>query len=748
MTFRVSPGVYPRIIDDSIQPNYTNPSIAAAVGGARRGPLGPRYITSYKTRKLLYGASDPSWGHFVDCCDAYLSVGRNLYMNRVVASDAKYGLGLVSNNKIAGVPAGTSFTTIPSGSDVPFDQVNRTVKDIEFVGTFVSDTSIAYSVNGTSGTVAFATNHEQTMTNLRQALQSALDGLSPGGFVWLIPLGSQHQQIRVVSPQAITLSLTATTSGSGAPTAAVRDADWLCFVTSQNPGKWSANDSSSKTPGVAVGITNVDVGIPERKTMSFSQALVTGNTFAMTVNGHNISVAFATDNNTTLNAIAAAYVSAMGGGSASVVASGSGGSGNRQIVFVAPDSATSLSFSAISITGGVSQALVTYTTTLNATSSTGGFNFVVYENANFVQPDELFSCTYNDGTDGLGNPTGLGYVINDGPRKSPRVRVTVNPFFSGKVYGSTSPTNSNLDRYLGGGLDGSLPSTQQVVAGWDDFANPEKITVRILINCGYATPEVHQKMVNLAKSRMDCIAILDTPSDQQDPQDAVNYRNNVMNIDSMWGALYTPDVLIYDQVMGARRYVPPSGLVAAQYAYTDQVAREWFAPAGLTRGLISQALDLRVIYDEGDRDLLSSAQVNAIRKFGPAFPIWGEYTLQQQMSALQSVPVVRLMIKVITEAANVVAYSVFEPNNPFTWHRIRTRVNAVLDPIEQEDGITDKYVQCDETNNTPDVIDQRVCKVAMWIKPTLSILYLQLDAIVTRQSATFSVEMVASSNQY
>lgn len=748
MTFRVSPGVYPRIIDDSILPNYTNPSIAAAVGGARRGPLGPVYITSYKKRKLLYGVSDPSWGHFIDSCDAYLSVGKNLYMDRVVANDAKYGLGLISNNTSAGDPAGTSYTTIPSGSDVPYDQVNREVHDVEFTGTFVTGTSFYTRINGTPITVNYSTSHEQTMINIRQALQSALDTIAPGGYVWLVPLGNSHQQIRIITPEAITLAFTNTQmSGSGAPTVEIRDADWICFVTAQNPGKWSANDASSKTPGVAVGITNVDVGIPERKTLSFSQALVSGNTFVMTANGHAISVPFATDNNTTLQAIAAAYTAATGG-AASVVSSGVGSSSNRQIVLVAPDSSTSIVLSGINITGGVSQALVTYVTSLNGTRSTGGFNFVVYENANFAQPDELYSCTFEDGTDGLGNPTGFGYVINSGPNKSSRVRVVVNPFFSGKVNGSTSPTNSNLDRYLGGGLDGSLPSTQQVVAGWDDFANPEKITVRILINCGYATPEVHQKMVNLAKKRMDCMAVLDTPSDQQEAQAAVNYRQNVMNIDSMWGALYSPDILIYDQVMGARRYVPPSGYVAAQYAYTDQVSREWFAPAGLTRGLISQALGLRVVYDEGDRDLLSSAQVNAIRKYGAAFPIWGEYTLQQQMSALQSVPVVRLMIKVITEAANVTAYSVFEPNNPFTWHRIRTRLNGLLGPIQTEDGITEFYVQCDETNNTPDVIDQRVCKVAMWIKPTLSILYLQLDAVVTRQSATFSVEMVAAKNQY
>lgn len=745
MTFRVSPGVYENIIDDSIQPNYVNPSIAAAVGGALRGPLGPTWVTSYKRRKLLYGPSVPSWGFFLDSVDSFLTVGTNLYMDRVVAADATYGLGLVSNNVLGGQPAGTSFTEIPSGSEVPYDQVNRDVQDVEFTGTFASGSSVEVTINATPVTVPFTTSHAGTMTAICQAIQTTLDGLAPGGYAWLVPLGSAYHEIRVISPEAITLDMTVVPAGSGAPTCVVREADWLCFVTSENPGAWCSPGNSLKTPGVAVGIANVDVGVPERVTLSFSQSLVTGNTFATNINGHAISTAFTTDNNTTLSAIAAAYVAAFPGASASVISSGGA---NRQIVLVAPDSSTPITINSIGVTGGASQPLVSYVVTLNPTPSTGGFNFVVYENATFAAPDELFSCTYHDGVDGLGNPTGLAYVVNEGANKSPRVRVVVNPLFSGRVYGSTGVTNSNNNRYLRGGLDGSLPSTQQVVAGWSDFADPEKITVRILINCGYASPEVHQTMVNLAAKRMDCFAICDTPSDQQESSAAANYRNNVMNVSSFWGALYTPDVLIYDSNLGARRYIPPSGLVAAQYAYTDKVSAEWFAPAGLTRGIISSALGLRELYDEGDRDMLSSAQVNAIRKYGPSFPIWGEYTLQPQMSALQSVPVVRLLITVMTEAADVVAYSLFEPNNPFTWHRIRTRINAVLDPIVVGQGITDKYVQCDGTNNTPDVIDQRVCKVAMWIKPVLSILYIQLDAIVTRQSATFSVEMSASYNQY
>jgi hypothetical protein len=742
MTFRVSPGVYPRIINDSIQPNYVNPSIGAIVAGSRRGPLGPRHISTYKERVSLYGATDPSWGHGLDAIDAFLLQSNECWFNRVVSADATYAMGLISNNVIGGFPAGTSFTSIPLGSAVPFDQVNRDVQDLEFTGTFAAGHSIVLTINSVSSpSIPFTTDHNTTIEAIRQAAQNILDGIAAGGLAWTVPVGSNRQVIRLISPQAVTLTVSAAITGAGHPTYVAREADWLAFVVSENPGAWGN--------GVAAGIASVDTGIPQRITLSFSAAITSGATINATINGIALTpVVFTGNNDTTLGNLITAYTTAFPGGSGQVVTAGTPGSGARQVILIAPDSNTKLEVSVLTVTGGSGSVSTTWRQTLNNTPSTGAFSFVVYENKNFVNADETFNSTYADGVDGLGNPTGFAYIVNMGPRRSPRVRVHTNPFFSGRVYGVTNVTNSNYERYLAGGFDGALPSTQQVVTGWDDFANQEKITVRILINAGYSVPEVHQKMVAIAGARQDCIAILDVPSDQQDPQSAHNYRVNVADIDSWWGAMYSPDILIYDQTMGARRYVPPSGIVAGQYAYTDKVARSWYSPAGLTRGVIGQALGLRYTYEEGDRDLLSSAQVNVIRKYGSAWVIWGEYTLAQQMSALQSVGVVRLMIDVMTEAADVAAYSVFEPNTPFTWHRTRTRINAILAPIQNDEGITDFYVQCDASNNTPDVIDQRVMKIAMWIKPVLSALYIQLDGIVTRQSAVFSLEMAAANNQF
>ena len=64
------------------------------------------------------------------------------------------------------------------------------------------------------------------------------------------------------------------------------------------------------------------------------------------------------------------------------------------------------------------------------------------------------------------------------------------------------------------------------------------------------------------------------PSANQAVQSAINYRNNSLNLNTSYAAIYTPDVLIQDQYTSQQLYIPPSGYVAAVYARTDKVASD------------------------------------------------------------------------------------------------------------------------------------------------------------------------------
>jgi len=167
----------------------------------------------------------------------------------------------------------------------------------------------------------------------------------------------------------------------------------------------------------------------------------------------------------------------------------------------------------------------------------------------------------------------------------------------------------------------------------------------------------------------------------------------------------------------------------------------------LTRGIIRNALGCRDVYNEGDRDVLSPNQINAIRNYNGRFVIWGEYSTQRAVSPLQSAPAVRLLIRIQTEVADAVAYSLFEPNDAYTRHAVKQKCEDILLPIVSGRGISYQRVVCDETNNPKPVQDMRVTKVDLWFKPILATLFIQATAVVTRQSADFDVLITASNGE-
>jgi len=300
-----------------------------------------------------------------------------------------------------------------------------------------------------------------------------------------------------------------------------------------------------------------------------------------------------------------------------------------------------------------------------------------------------------------------------------------------------------------GGSDGSEVTASQIVSGWNEFVNPAEIDIRMLLNGGETSTEVQNKMKEVAETRADCIAILDMPYDSLNSVvDMVNYRNNTLNINSSYCALYSPWLKVFDPYNDRLVEVPPSGYVGAQIAYNDYVAHPWDAPAGFNRGMLD-VLGVTKVFTEGERDTLYQAQINPLQTFrGEGNVIWGQKTLQVKPSALDRVNVRRLLI-VIEKAMSISLRSfLFEPNNELTRFRVEAMLNEYLGKLAaqgafQTEGEDPGYhVVCDETNNTPAVIDANELHVDVFVKPVRTAEYIQLQTIVTPTGATFN-ELIA-----
>jgi phage tail sheath protein FI len=175
-------------------------------------------------------------------------------------------------------------------------------------------------------------------------------------------------------------------------------------------------------------------------------------------------------------------------------------------------------------------------------------------------------------------------------------------------------------------------------------------------------------------------------------------------------------------------------------AYNDRVGQAYFAPAGLTRGGLSQfgITDTVDRLNHDDRDALYEARINPITRFpNEGVVVFGQKTMQLKPSALDRVNVRRLLIMAKRAVANIARTLAFEPNNPATWTRFRNKVNPILEEYRRGNGINRFKVVMDSTTNTPDVIDRNEMKGKIFLEPTKAAEFITIDFVITPSGVEF-----------
>ena len=252
---------------------------------------------------------------------------------------------------------------------------------------------------------------------------------------------------------------------------------------------------------------------------------------------------------------------------------------------------------------------------------------------------------------------------------------------------------------------------------------------------------VAQLVIDMCESRGDCFYIMDNivfPKSNQSVGMIDAAVNDVSTIDSNYVATYYPWVKILDTNMNKIISVPPSVLMPAIYAANDNNAAEWFAPAGLNRGGITQAVQVLDRLTHPERDVLYEGKVNPIAAFpGQGICVWGQKTLQIKHSALDRVNVRRLLIALKKFIASSSKYLVFEQNVAETRNRFLSVVNPYLESVQQRSGLYAFQVIMDETNNTSDIIDNNQMYGQIYLQPAKTAEFIILDFNILPTGATF-----------
>jgi hypothetical protein len=242
-------------------------------------------------------------------------------------------------------------------------------------------------------------------------------------------------------------------------------------------------------------------------------------------------------------------------------------------------------------------------------------------------------------------------------------------------------------------------------------------------------------VVNTAQTRGDSIAVVDMVAYGQSIPVLLS---QVTAFDSSYAATYWPWVQVRSRETGKLNFIPASTIVPAAYEYNDRVAAEWWAPAGLNRGGLPTVVQPERKLTSNDRDRVYQGSVNPIATFpGVGTVIYGQKTLQQKPSALDRVNVRRLLIALKDYIGQVAETLVFEPNTQVTRNRFLSQVNPYLESVQQRQGLYAFQVVMDDSNNTPDVIDRNQLVGSIYLQPTKTAEFIQLDFNVLPTGATF-----------
>lgn len=244
-------------------------------------------------------------------------------------------------------------------------------------------------------------------------------------------------------------------------------------------------------------------------------------------------------------------------------------------------------------------------------------------------------------------------------------------------------------------------------------------------------------MITTAQNRGDMMILFDSSLYNSQIGTVLS---NVVGYDTSYAATYWPWVKTIDPNTANQVWVPASVMVPGVYAFNDNVAAPWFAPAGVNRGLLTTAVQAERVLTQGNRDTLYQANVNPLATYpNTGVVVFGQKTLQKKKSSLDRVNVRRLLIELKNYISQVADTFVFEQNNIVTRNNFVSIINPYLASVQQQQGLTAFRVIMDETNNPPSVVDNNQMVGQIYLQPTRTAEFIILDFNILPTGATFPV---------
>jgi hypothetical protein len=409
-------------------------------------------------------------------------------------------------------------------------------------------------------------------------------------------------------------------------------------------------------------------------------------------------------------------------------------------------------------------------------SAPGQSDYTASKNANTAATDELHVIVIDEDGEFTGNPGTVVEVFQGLSRATDSrksnfyttnyYKSIINDFssyiFAGADFaGATSATATNIAAAAGatppsfsfvGGSDTEDESSvaiQKILTSYDLFSDKDTLDISLVLT-GKSRGGVNNEQVanylidNIASVRKDCVVFISPAYSDvvgtaatSVAQNIIDMRNSVRS--TSYAVMDSGYKYQYDKYNDIYRYIPLNGDTAGLCVRTDNDFDPWFSPAGYNRGQIKNVIKLAYNPSRADRDVLYKAGVNPVVTFpGQGTVLFGDKTLLAKSGAFDRINVRRLFIVLEKAISQASKFSLFEFNDEFTRAQFVNLVEPFLRDVQGRRGIFDFRVVCDDTNNSPEVIDSQRFVGDIYIKPAKSINFIQLNFVAVRSGVEFS----------
>jgi len=293
----------------------------------------------------------------------------------------------------------------------------------------------------------------------------------------------------------------------------------------------------------------------------------------------------------------------------------------------------------------------------------------------------------------------------------------------------------------GSGKFGSVAQRHMVVTAMQSAISAntgirsEAVYFNLIASPGYH--ELMDEMITLNKDKKETAFVIgDVPLTLKSDSTSMKAWATANVPAETYAAVYYPHGLSSD-LSGNDVVMPSSAIALRTYAFSDQVSYPWFAPAGLTRGVVSNASKLgyvnsenefvKVQLSEGQRDVLYTARINPIADFpNTGMAVYGQKTTQATSTALDRVNVARLVNYMRHNLDQMSRAFLFEQNDKITRDNMLDAVERFCGGLVSKRGLYDFLVVCDDSNNTPARIDRNELWVDVAIQPAKSVEFIYI----------------------